>query len=70
MDRLRNDCRKCTYLFLCSYYISNVPVVSTLNTAYTVGHTIFSTLYSVCKLDEKWIKFVNVDDKLLKWMKI
>jgi hypothetical protein len=25
----------------------------TLNTAYTVGHTIFSTLYSVGKLDKK-----------------
>jgi hypothetical protein len=27
--------------------------VTTLNTAYTVGHTIFSTLYSVGKLDEQ-----------------
>jgi hypothetical protein len=27
--------------------------VTTLNTSYIVGHTIFSTLYSVCKLDEK-----------------
>jgi hypothetical protein len=28
-------------------------VFATLNTAYIVGHTIFSTLYSVGKLDEQ-----------------
>ena len=41
------------------------------NTA--MGHTIFLTLYSVGKLDEnerKMDKFVNMDEKLLKWMKI
>jgi hypothetical protein len=27
--------------------------ITTLNTAYTVGHTIFLTLYSVGKLDEQ-----------------
>jgi hypothetical protein len=41
--------------------------LTTLNTAYTVGYTIFSTLYSVGKLDEQWIK---MDENLLKGMKM
>jgi hypothetical protein len=38
----------------------------TLNTAHTVGHTIFSTLYSVGKLDEKGMKN---GQNLSLWMK-
>jgi hypothetical protein len=33
-----------------------VSINATLNTTYIVGHTIFSTLYSVDKLDEQWMK--------------
>ena len=31
-------------------------ITTTLNTIFIVGHTIFSTLYSVDKLDEQWMK--------------
>ena len=33
-----------------------VSIDATLNTKYIVGHTIFSTLYDIDKLDEKWMK--------------
>jgi hypothetical protein len=41
--------------------------LTALNTTYTMGHTIFLTLYSIGKLDEKWMK---MDKNLSIWMKI
>jgi hypothetical protein len=50
--------------------INGVCNTQVTGTTYPAVHTIFSTLYSVGKLNEIWIKFVPMDEKVLKWMKL